>query len=290
MGCGNGEQLWKNMMMTLRNLTGLFAACGIAALTGCGGDDEDNAKNSPAPGASGTAPSSLRARSYDLFEAGGVTTILFGDSADTYTLTRAGTTNTQEIGTYTPSKNGSDTWDLILNNASNGSDSRLILTFTSNDAGNFAYTPAGGALITGGFQASGSSGNNTPGNNTGTNTNGTTNTGGPAPTAAPPRLSQIVLNGKAGNPAGGGQTVINFSGTSFSYVGGGFSGSALYTPSGNSARLKLTYGGTATGDIDDYTLQFMAPSGSPTPSTFSGTQKVGSAAPAPASGTFTYTQ
>jgi hypothetical protein len=99
-----------------------------------------------------------------------------------------------------------------------------------------------------------------------------------------------VLTGKASNPAGGGQTVINFSGSTFAYSAGGFSGTYVYTPSGTSANLRLTYGGTATGDVDDYTLQFRAPTGSPTPSTYSGTQKVGNAAPGAASGTFTYTQ
>lgn len=126
--------------------------------------------------------------------------------------------------------------------------------------------------------------------NPGNGGNTTTNTGPATPTPAPARLSQIVLNGNPGNPAGSGQTVINISGTTFNYTAGGYSGTVQYTPSGTTARLRLTYGGTATGDVDDYTLQFMAPSGSSTPSTFSGTQKVGAAAAAPASGTFTYTQ
>ena len=120
--------------------------------------------------------------------------------------------------------------------------------------------------------------------------NTTTNTGPATPTAAPARLSQIVLNGNPGNPAGSGQTVINISGATFTYAAGGYNGGVLYTPSGTSARLRLTYSGSATGDVDDYTLQFMAPSGSSTPSTFSGTQKVGANPAAPASGTFTYTQ
>jgi hypothetical protein len=285
-------------MMRLQNLGRLLALCGVAAvLSGCGDDDDSFPSSDSSP--SGTAPASLRSRSYDLFEPAGTSMIAFGAGGDTYTFTRPG--RPQETGGYVPTKVGSDTWDLILNNSTNGSASRLILTFTASGAGNFAYTPAGGDLITGDFQSAGSGGSTTTGSTTtgstttgssttGTTTTGTTTTGGPTPTAAPPRLSQIVLNGRAGNPAGAGQTVINFSGSTFTYAGGGFSGSAAYTPSGNTAHLRLTYGGSATGDVDDYTLQFLAPSGSSTPSTFSGTLKVGSAAPGAASGTFTYTQ
>jgi hypothetical protein len=271
-------------MMRLKTIASLLALCGVAALlTGCGGDDDTGPSSNPAP--SGPAPASLRLRSYTLAEAAGATTLSFGANADTYILTRAATA--PENGSYTPTKMGNDTWDLTLNNSTNGAVSRLILTFTGSGVGEFAYTPANGALVTGTFQSVGS--NNGGDTNTGGDDNGSNNIGG-APTAAPARLSQIVLTGNPGNPAGGGQTVINITGSSFAYAAGGFSGTVLYTPSGNTAHLRLTYAGTATGDVDDYTLQFMAPSGSPTKSTFSGTQKVGSAAPAPASGTFTYTQ
>jgi hypothetical protein len=63
-------------------------------------------------------------------------------------------------------------------------------------------------------------------------------------------------------------------------------GTFTYTPSGNSARLVLTYT-DFVGDSDDMTLNFQAASGSSTPSNHTGSQVV-SGTTYPISGTFTY--
>jgi hypothetical protein len=271
-------------MKSVRTVIGLVALCGMLGLmTGCGDDDNGNggAAGSGAPAATANAPATLSGNDYNITEPAGTSTVSF--NGNTYTLSRPGIA--QESGTFVATKIGNDTWDVTLLNSLDGSTSRLVLTFAANGTGTFSYTaPGATGPVSGQFVRSGF-GSTPPGSNTSTNSPGTPT--GPTPTTAPATLSQIVLNGRAGNPAGAGQIVVNINGSTFAYAGGSTSGTVFYVPSGTTARLRLNYAGST--DVDDYTLQFMAPSGSPTLSTYSGTQKVG-VNEGPASGTFTYTQ
>jgi hypothetical protein len=280
-------------MKTIRTWIGLLTLCGItAAFSGCDDGDVPNGSDNGGSGGGGTAgnaPSSLKSREYQLTEPGGISTITFTGLGNNYTLARPGIA--QEAGSYTASRVGIDTWDTILNNSLDGSSSRLVLTFSDNGVGSYSFTgPNATNAVTGQFQETGFGSSTTGTTTTGTTTTGTTTTGGGTGSVqAPATLSQVVINGLASNPSGGGQAVVNISGNTFVYASGGFAGTAQYTPSGTTARLRLNYAGTASGDFDDYTLVFRAPSGSSTLSTFSGTQKAGNVT-GPASGTFIYTQ
>ena len=267
-------------MKQLRLVTGMLAFC-LALLTGCGEDDEATGGVNVG-GSGGNAPVTLNGGDYDITEPAGTATISFTIAGRNYSLTRPGIAT--ESGTYVANKVGNDTWDVVLSNSLDGTTSRLVLTFTGSGIGNYSFTQPNGTTINGQFRRSGFAGG---GNNNGGDNGGTTNTNTNNTVTAPATLSQIVLNGRAGNPAGAGQTVINISGSTFQYAGSATSGTVTYSPNGSSAQLLLSYNGST--DFDDYTLQFAGPSGSPILSTYSGTQRVGGT-PGPASGTFTYTQ
>lgn len=277
---------------------GLLTLCGTTVLfSGCEDGDVPNGGGNGGGGGGGTpgnAPSTLKSKEFQLTEPGGVSTITFAGLGNNYTLARPGIA--QEAGSYTASRVGIDTWDTVLNNSLDGSASRLVLTFTDNGVGTYSFNgPNATNAISGQFQQTGFGSTTTGTTTTGTTTTGTTTTGttttggGTGSVQAPATLSQIVVNGLGSNPSGGGQAVINISGNTFVYASGGFAGTAQYTPSGTTGRLRLNYAGSASGDFDDYTLVFRAPSGSSTLSTFSGTQKAGNVT-GPASGTFIYTQ
>jgi len=139
-------------------------------------------------------------------------------------------------------------------------------------------------------------GNNTTttdGNNT-TTTDGTTDggtTGAPGTVPAPAALQRVDITNTTSGTGPSSYTVeLNgtTSGTFAITAGSVGQGTFTYTPSGNSARLVLTYT-DFPGDSDDMTLNFQAPSGSSTPSNHSGSQVV-SGTTYPISGTFTYVQ
>ena len=267
----------EHAMKQFQILTGMLAIC-VALATGCGEEDEISGGG----GIGGNAPIVLNGAEYNLTEPSGTSTIEFTLSGDNYTLTRPGMPT--QAGTYVSNKVGNDTWDVMLNNALDGSASRLVLTFTGVGIGNFSFAPPTGPTINGQFRRTGLT--NLPGGN---NNGGNTSTNGTGGTiTAPGTLSQIVINGQAGNPSGSGQTLININGATFSYAGSNIGGTVTYSPTtGDSAQLLLNYNNST--DFDDYTLQFNAPSGSAVLSSYSGTQRVGNVT-GPASGSFTYTQ
>ena len=66
------------------------------------------------------------------------------------------------------------------------------------------------------------------------------------------------------------------------------SGSYIYTPATNTARLVLNYGADLQGDVDDLNLVFKGPSASAVRSLHSGTQLIDGQT-YPIQGTFTFT-
>jgi len=254
-----------------------------ALLTGCGDAEDEITGGAGGGGVPINAPLALNGREYNIIEPSGTSTITFTLSGKNYSLTRPGIAT--ESGSYVSNKVGNDTWDVTLNNA-DGSTSRLNLNFTGSGFGNYSFTPPTGPMITGQFRRTGL--NNPPGGNDNNGGGSSTNNNGGTTITAPTTLSQIVVNGRTGNPSGAGQTVININGTTFSYAGSNIGGTVSYAPtSGPSAQLLLNYNNST--DFDDYTLQFSGSSGSSVLSSYSGTQRVGNVT-GPATGTFTYTQ
>lgn len=124
-----------------------------------------------------------------------------------------------------------------------------------------------------------------------TTTAGTTS--GPGTVPAPASLSSVTVTTTASVLGAGSHYTVNLSGGSSGtfVISNGSVGSGTYTyaPSGNQARLVLTYTGEFQGDFDDMTLFFNAGPGTTESSTFTGTQKVGEQQGALA-GNFAYAQ
>jgi hypothetical protein len=179
-------------MKKLRNLIGILAIMGIAAvLTGCGGDDDNNDdnNNNPPPTQFGPqteaqlmAPDAV----YTVNIAGQDQPItLQFPSQGNFTLTQGGVTT---AGTITGLTHAGNTWSGTLTpTAGQGESGTVQLTFTSNNAGTYTITPNGGATSTGTFTlttgnatnggTNGGTDGNTDGNTTG-NTDGNTTAGG----------------------------------------------------------------------------------------------------------------
>jgi hypothetical protein len=180
-------------MKKLRNLIGILAILGVAAvLTGCGGDDDnkDNNNNKQPPTQFGPqteaqlmAPDAV----YTVNIAGQDQPItLQFPSQGNFTLTQGGVTTT---GTITGLTHTGNTWSGTLTpTAGQGEPGTVQLTFTGNNAGTYTITPNGGATSTGTFTLTtgnatdgGTDGNttagNTDGNTTAGNTDGNTTAG-----------------------------------------------------------------------------------------------------------------
>jgi hypothetical protein len=273
-------------MNRLRNIVGLIAVCATAAFfTGCGDDDDNNGGNNS------NAPETLRGRTYNLTDAAGTSTIAF-DANGNYALTPSSTNNAVETGTFTETKSG-ETINAILTNAAGDRTSTLDFTFTGDGQGTYVFTAPGEAPVSGNFALAGD-GNTTDTNGNTTEpttaTDGNTTTNPPGDVQAPANLQTITITPANGISAG--QTfTVNLNGGNFTAVGTQGqdmgSGTYTYTPSGTTANLHLTYGGTNAGDFDDYNLVFTEEQGSTVANNFTGTQRV-SGTDSPINGTFTY--
>lgn len=117
----------------------------------------------------------------------------------------------------------------------------------------------------------------------------TTTTGDPGTVPAPAALQRVEIT-NATSGTGPSTYTVELNGTTsgtFNITSGSVgTGTFTYTPSGNSARLVMTYT-DFVGDSDDLTLNFQAPSGSSSPSNHNGSQVV-SGTTYPINGTFTY--
>jgi len=276
-------------MNRLRNIVGLIAVCATAAFfTGCGDDDDNNGDNNQP-----LAPAQLNGRTYDLTDAAGTSTIAFDANGTAYALTPSGgDTNQTETGSFTATKSG-ETWNAVLTNTGGDRTSMLDLTFTgANGTGTYTFTPPGGTPVSGNFVEHGTGTTTaTDGTTTTTATDGTTtdNTTGTVP--APANLQTITISPTSGI-AQNTTFTVNLNGGQFTATGTDNqnlgSGTYTYTPSGNTANLNLQYSGDNAGDFDDYNLVFTQQPGSNQPNNFSGSQKVGTSAPQPIAGTFTY--
>jgi hypothetical protein len=174
-------------MKKLRNLIGILAIMGIAAvLTGCGGDDDNNDdnNNNPPPTQFGPqteaqlmAPDAV----YTVNIAGQDQPItLQFPSQGNFTLTQGGVTT---AGTITGLTHAGNTWSGTLTpTAGQGESGTVQLTFTSNNAGTYTITPNGGATSTGTFtvttgQTDGGTNGGTDGTTNGNTDNGNTTSG-----------------------------------------------------------------------------------------------------------------
>jgi hypothetical protein len=277
-------------MNKVRNIVGVIAVCATAAfLTGC--DDDHNSGGGDNNNNTGNAPATLNSKSYTLTDAGGTNTIAF-DAANNYTITPGGGA-VAENGTFTATKNG-DIYNVILANAAGdtNSNSTLNMTFSSPTAGTYTLDRPGQAQANGNFVAESTTlppPPPPPGD-----TNQPPAGGGtiPAPVTVP---GQITFTTGAGGGIGAGTvyTTTFSGGTSGTFTSANQAGDALgsgtfeYTPQGNDAHLRMTYGGQFQGDYDDATLSFSQPAGSGQANTYTGTQSV-SGTVYPFNGTFTY--
>lgn len=304
-------------MKRLRTLTGLMAICAASVfMTGCGDDDDNGGGGGPVQ----IAPDAV-ADTYTLTAPEGNYTLTLASAGTSYTLVRPD--NTTESGNYTASRSG-DVWTVNTTTDDLTTTKTVTLTFTANNAGTFTVEQAGQPTISGNFakQGTGGGGTDTAGTDTagtdtagtdtagtdtagtdtagtdtaGTDTAGTdtagTDTagtdGGTDGAPAPASLSRVdVVNTQSGT--GPSSYTINLSGGAsgtFTISGGSVGqGNYTYTPSGNSARLVLTYT-DFVGDQDDMTLNFRQP---PAANTHTGTQRIGSETYT-IQGTFTYAQ
>jgi len=294
-------------MKKLVNFISLLAVCASTAFfTGCGESDSTtgvSSNNNTPAGAAANSPSSLNGQTYTLANSSGNNTVIaFDQGASTYTITQGGLA---ETGTFTATRNGAS-WDVVTMNTAHTMTSTLTLSFTGNGAGNYTFQQPGKALATGSFVAGNNPGNPPPDTTGGppppattgepppTTTTTTTGPGPgtvPAPTTAPAQINVVTGNADSGVGAGATYTVVlngSASGT-FQITNSGSNGSGTFTyaPSGNQARLVLTYGGAYQGDFDDMTLIFTQPQGSAQPNQFTGNQQVNNVG-YPFRGTFTY--
>jgi len=270
-------------MNRLRNIVGLITVCATAAFfTGCGEDDK--------PGDSGpvqNAPASLNGRTYQLTDAAGNSSIVFDPAANNYTLTASD--NTSESGSFTATPSG-DGYNVSLVNAAGDTNSTLVLTFTAPGTGTYTFDRPNQPQAAGSFQQT----NDVPPPTTGepgptTGNPPPTTTGNPPPTGnAPASLDGHTITFTTGPGLLDPGTVVRttFTGNQFTSVRatdnqGLGSGTFEYTPTGDTAHLKMNYGGST--DFDDYTMTFNAGGAG----TYAGTQTSGINS-TPTSGTFTY--
>jgi hypothetical protein len=262
----------------------LMAAMFVSSLLWSGCVEEEELRLLAA--ATVNAPDSLVGGRYTFTDAGGTFTVTFL-SNNRYELTRTG--RPLETGFFTATRSGSDRWNVVTTTLQNGVvTTQYALTFTSPTGGTGTATVADEPRRTFTFTEGSGNGSTTDGT-TGV-TNGSTTTG---PTnvvrLAPLRLTTLNITNEV-SQTGPSWYTINFStnGQFTIELPGYGSGTYLYTPSTNTAQLTLTYGEDLMGDLDELTLDFKAPSGSPNPGLQSGTQRI-SGQSYPVAGTFTYT-
>ena len=296
-------------MKRLRTLTGLMAICAASVfMTGCDDDDDNGGGGGPVQ----IAPNAVDG-TYTLTSAEGTQTLTLAAAGTSYTLVKAD--NTTESGNYVATRSG-DVWTVNTTTDDLTTTKTVTFTFTQNNDGSFTIEQAGQPTITGNFTKAATGGGGTAddgsngtaddgtaddgtaddgtaddGTDAGTaddGTDGTATDGGTDGAPAPATLSRVdVVNTQSGT--GPSSYTINLNGGTsgtFTISGGSVGqGNYTYTPSGNSARLVLTYT-DFVGDVDDMTLNFRQP---PAANTHTGTQSIQGESYT-IQGTFTYVQ
>jgi len=220
-----------------------------------------------------------------------VTLTFSAPSAGSFTVEQAGQPTV--TGSFTradnPNPNPTTGGDNNTTTADAGGDNN---TTTADSGGDTTTADSGGDTTTadsGGDTTTADSGGDTTTADSGGDTTTTTDGGAPGTFPAPAALQRIDITNTTSGTGPSSYTVeLNgtTSGTFMITSGSVGQGTFTYTPSGNSARLVLTYT-DFVGDSDDMTLNFQAASGSSTPSNHNGSQVV-SGTTYPISGTFTY--
>jgi hypothetical protein len=203
-----------------------------------------------------TAPLSLVGRQFSLADTNGTITMRF---LDNHRYKRTGDTNE---GYFTATRTA-DTWRVATTTSDGAETIQYTFVYTSAEFGTVTTVKAG-SRVSGIFSEASI----------------------PEVGLAAMTIQNVI------SPTGPSTYTIRFSGgTTGSFVidlPGYGSGTFIYTPATNSAKLVLTFSGDLVGDVDNLDLEFRASSGSPIPSRHSGTQLI-SGQVYPIEGTFTYT-
>lgn len=213
-----------------------------------------------------------------------VTLTFSGPSAGSFTVEQAGQPTV--TGNFTRASDPGNT----TNTTGDGSNTTTNGDNTTTNGDN--TTTNGDNTTTNGDNTTTNGDNTTTNGDNTTTTDGTTDggtTGSPGTVPAPAALQRVNITNTTSGTGPSSYTVeLNgtTSGTFMITSGSVGQGTFTYTPSGNSARLVMSYT-DFPGDSDDLTLNFQAASGSDSPSNHNGTQVV-SGTTYPISGTFTY--
>jgi len=208
------------------------------------------------------APSSLVGQRFALTDLTGGAATMFFSSNNRYFLDQP-TQETNEAGFFSASLSG-NTWNVVTTREDGRVTTQYAFIFTGAGVGEVIAAQAGRTRTTNTFQEA---------------------------TIPATGLASLNIQNDA-SIFGPAFFTINFSGGtsgSFKIDRPGYgAGTFNFTPGTNTAKLFLTYtNADLIGDTDDFTLEFRAPSGSPTPSHHSGTNRV-SGVSYPVAGSFTY--
>jgi hypothetical protein len=278
-------------LLSVSAIVGVIATA--AMMVGCGGDGGHDNGGGPS-----VAPASIDNKIVTVSENGQNRNLTFTTSGSSFTQYEGTSTNVAGTGTFTYSKQGDNTGQLVLTTADqNGATSTVTynLTFNSADSGTYTFTTSNGETgsgtfsglqdFTGGGGNTGGGGDNGGGGNTGGggDNGGGGNTGGGTP---PTTLSGAAIDFTAGG--GNGNERLTFSGSGNSVTSDVVPapnnvGTYTFTPGSGGApsTLVITF---PNGDNYNLTLSFT----DSTHGTWSGTQHYdGGDHPVPSGSSFT---